>query len=165
MIDPPQPHTALAERPVFRGKIVPYVAEWKGDIPDFKALHAGRLVECIMGQKCAICGDRLGNFCAFIGGPACKISRVFSDPGMHEACARLATVSCPFVGKGKEYSKSTQAKGNRELVPGAFANTTERPSVMYLFLSPGYYALRIGDSLHVQSEPFISTERIREWTS
>lgn len=66
---------------------------------DFRVLDMRRQILCIRNRQCGICGQLLGKFVAFIGGPQSGESHVFTDPGMHRQCAEFAASVCPFISR------------------------------------------------------------------
>ncbi len=70
----------LQHRPLFRGFPVPYVAMVdSAGTPDFKVLDVERMEECAVRRLCALCGEKLGRFAAFIGGPRHQTHLTFID--------------------------------------------------------------------------------------
>jgi hypothetical protein len=71
-----------------------------------------RVVQCLNGRRCALCGSLMGRHIHFIGGPACVANRLFHDPPMHRDCAVFALSTCPHMAtpKGK-YGKAPLPAG------------------------------------------------------
>jgi hypothetical protein len=84
-----------------RGYPVPFVTMLDPftDEPDFRVLDVRRQMQCIKEKRCAICGEPLTRYIAFIGGPRSRDGHVFFDPGMHRECAEYASVACPFISR------------------------------------------------------------------
>jgi hypothetical protein len=91
----------VSKLPMFRGLPVPYVTfvDPNTGQPDFRVLDLERQQQCIREKMCGICGEPLGKFIAFIGGPGSGRSHVFTDPGMHRSCAEYTAKVCPFVSR------------------------------------------------------------------
>lgn len=93
----------LAARPRdARGLPVPFVQTIKPDgTPDFTTIFAPRVQECAQRNLCALCGDTLGYYVAFLGGPNAASNRggqgAYIDPGMHPECADAALKLCPHI--------------------------------------------------------------------
>lgn len=94
----------LAARPIDarRGVPIPYVAVHDDDNAigqrvDFSAINAERVVECGAQRRCGLCGNGLGYWIAFLGGPKAAAHRRYVDPPMHEDCARAAIQLCPHI--------------------------------------------------------------------
>jgi len=67
--------------------------------PDFRVLDIMRQLQCVNEKRCAMCGDHLGKYIAFIGGPRSRDGHAFFDPGMHRECAEYAAKVCPFISR------------------------------------------------------------------
>lgn len=80
-----------------RGYPVPYFVEWIDGKPDFRVASEAKLVQCIRGKRCWICGGGLGKFQTFAIGPMCAVNRVSSEPPAHLDCAHYAVRACPFL--------------------------------------------------------------------
>lgn len=94
---PPLPER-MADLPVeSRGYPVPFFVAWIDGKPDFRVIEAGRIAECVRGEKCWLCGERLGAFKAFVIGPMCAVNRTSSEPPSHRECAIFAATACPFL--------------------------------------------------------------------
>jgi len=88
-------------RPTVAGLVVPYVVDDRLSPIRFTDLHQGHVRRCAEQRLCGICGKRIvGAPMAFIGPDDGR--RCFADAWMHEACARLALVQCPFL-KGRQW--------------------------------------------------------------
>jgi hypothetical protein len=91
----------LKNRPISaKGFPVPWFVSLKnketGDW-DFRALDVNRATVAHRGQKCWICGQRLGTYKVFSIGPMCVINRLSSEPPAHRECAWYAAHACPFM--------------------------------------------------------------------
>lgn len=76
-----------------RGMPIPYLM-----MPDSQVtMDMVKMVQCFIQKKCMICGQKLDNKKWFIGGQAASRHRLFTDPAMHEECARYAMRICPFL--------------------------------------------------------------------
>lgn len=84
-----------------RGFPVPYhlrpVGFTEGDPADLRVLNGQALYLCLVERRCGICGRRLNHRLVFSGGPFCVMNRVFTEPPLHEECARYAMHVCPFL--------------------------------------------------------------------
>jgi hypothetical protein len=75
-----------------------FVGEFEGK-RDFRVITIGRVAECHNRRLCWICGERLGQYLAFVIGPMCSINRVSSEPPSHRECAEYAVKACPFLSR------------------------------------------------------------------
>ena len=80
-----------------RGFPVPWFVAWVDGAPDFRVIGPGKIVEAVNGQKCWLCGQRLGAFKTFVIGPMCAVNRISSEPPSHLDCAEFAAKACPFL--------------------------------------------------------------------
>jgi hypothetical protein len=61
------------------------------------SIDGDKVLVCLVKKLCMICGKKLDNKKWFIGGTYSSQNRLFSDPAMHEECARYAIRVCPFL--------------------------------------------------------------------
>lgn len=89
----------LAARPVDpRRKLpIPVVNEYDDGTWDFTAINGDVSKELAEARRCGLCGEKMGWWIAFFGGPASATSGVYSDPPMHPECAEAATRLCPHI--------------------------------------------------------------------
>jgi hypothetical protein len=80
-----------------RGYPVPYFVAWFDGKPDFRVADELKMIQCIRGRRCWICGGPLGKFQTFAIGPMCAVNRVSSEPPAHLECAHYAARACPFL--------------------------------------------------------------------
>lgn len=103
----------LSHLQVYHGMPVPFVQLVANGVPDFRVTDREKMMQCLIGKLCGICGRSLGQIVWFTGGPACVENRLFHDPAMHEDCARYAKAICPFLnGSRKNYSDMEQRPAN-----------------------------------------------------
>jgi hypothetical protein len=119
----------LSHLPVFHGMPVPFTFAWHEGVPDFKVLDLAKVAVCLQNHLCGTCGRKLGVYCYFIGGPASRQNRLFTDPPMHRACAQFSTQVCPFLnGSVQQHSSATPS------MPVRIAEhmVHERPSEIFI---------------------------------
>lgn len=136
--------SALAGRPKWKRYPIPYTTMMVGDRPDFRVIDETKRAETIHRRLCALCGERLPpNWVAFIGGPKCEEAKLFLDGPMHEACARFAFETCPFLATPSTHYAAVAAVK----VPHSEISTVaaERPERMGLFLVRSWRAVRIAE--------------------
>lgn len=82
-----------------RGYPIPWFVTLKdaNGHPEFRVLEPGRIQEALRGERCWLCGERLGRFKSFLIGPMCAITRTISEPPQHRECSELAAKACPFM--------------------------------------------------------------------
>lgn len=87
--------------------------------PDFTSINGPRVAELAADRACGICGKALGYWLAFLGGPRSYASRSYSDPAMHEACARFSLTACPHIRIGRaRRATGTHLRTNATQAPG-----------------------------------------------
>jgi hypothetical protein len=158
----------LAARPVWSGLPVPYSVPWSGvpdgregvgvdgSVPDFKGTDPIKWTLIVKGRLCALCGEVVLGYLAFLGGPGCLESGIFTDPGMHEDCARAATRLCPFIGGRKDYSAAT-----KRAAPGPLEGPAVHPAAMFLMLAATYRVAVLGGSPQVIADrPWLHFEQL-----
>lgn len=82
-----------------RGFPVPWFVAWVDGEPQFPVVDPAKIVLAVKGERCWICGGKLGRFRASVSGPMCAVNRTISEPQSHVACARFAAINCPFLAK------------------------------------------------------------------
>lgn len=99
----PDLHPSLANRPhdPHRGLPVPVMNMPPGSTDpseaDFTGIHAQTVYETAAQNRCGICGDSLGYWMAFIGGPKSFEARTYIDPPFCIPCAETAMRLCPHM--------------------------------------------------------------------
>lgn len=129
---------ALDARPKYKGLPVPVTVPWEDGVPDFKGTDLDAWVSVVTERLCALCGESMPGYVAFIGGPACQANGIFHDPAMHEACARAAMKLCPFIMAKKDYAAST-----KRLAHSPMEGPAVHPASMLLMLASGYSVVRL----------------------
>jgi hypothetical protein len=64
---------------------------------DFRVMDPKRFVQAVKERRCWVCGDRLGKYIAFVGGPLSAAQRLYADPPAHLECAEFSAKVCPFL--------------------------------------------------------------------
>lgn len=108
----PEPAQALpeglAKRPVDPKRKLPIpvmnmrpsdLDDWDSEkVADFTAIWAPTVIECGKKRLCGICGEPLGYWIAFLGGPKSAANRAYVDPPFHPSpCAVAALTLCPHI--------------------------------------------------------------------
>lgn len=94
----------LSHLPVQGGLPVPFVNMWIDGVADLRVLDIEKVMECLHKRLCGICGKKVGAVSWFIGGTKTMRYKIFTDPQMHEGCAKYAAKTCPFVSGKKGFS-------------------------------------------------------------
>lgn len=91
----------------YKGWPVPYTILWPeypAGAPDWTTADTARIAQCLDRRLCGVCGQKLEQRVAFIGGAQGKqpeeiaAMAAFFDPAMHNECAEYAAKVCPFLG-------------------------------------------------------------------
>src|SRR5271166_4447128 len=81
-----------------RGYPIPWFVHRPADgTIDFRVMDPRRFVQAVKERRCWVCGDRLGKFIAFVGGPLSAAQRLYADPPSHVECAEFSAKVCPFL--------------------------------------------------------------------
>lgn len=131
----------VAALPQYHGFPIPYFAKIRTDgTPDFKITDEARRTLCAIERRCWVCGQILGRFTAFLGGPKSIGYRLFVDGPMHRDCAQDAMAICPFMLGRMDYATTFQPERHSE--PVAFArdrpDQQQPPEQIGLLISPGF---------------------------
>ena len=64
---------------------------------NFKGMNMERWLIAGRDRLCGICGQPLGYWICFAGGPKSASTRIFTDPPMHQECLDYAWLVCPYL--------------------------------------------------------------------
>lgn len=118
------------------GYPVPWFCPVVDGEPDLKLLDARKQLQAIRERRCAICGQPVGYWIAFITGPLGVQNRVVTDPGMHEACARYAVQVCPFIARPGARRAAHKHPDSEPAIGGV----VERPDRVAVYVTRHYTA-------------------------
>lgn len=132
---PPQ----VEARPKARnGLPIPYANESASGAEDFAVIQGDKLLTIIKHRLCGVCGQPLGYWIAFLGGPRCVTSRAYADPPMHEDCAEASTRLCPHIAKWPTSRSQKVAQRGDVFTPAGFSEAKPSEWVMYITRGFGY---------------------------
>ena len=100
MADLPQMNRRLATRPIDpkRRLPIPYAQLVNPDgTANFAAIDGPKALRGAANRDCGLCGQRMGRWVAFLGGPRNVEHGGYLDPPMHVSCAEDATRLCPHL--------------------------------------------------------------------
>jgi hypothetical protein len=134
-----------------RGYPIPYTvmidAEGK---PHFPVVDDVKRKDCMRRRLCGVCGELLGYWIWFVGGDRSAASRLFTDPPMHEECARYSLAVCAFLARpASKYRRPSEPKqiegadGERLVVAMDDDGQTKRPPHMALYRTRQYVIVRL----------------------
>jgi hypothetical protein len=136
-----------------RGYPITYVTLMRDGKPDFKVTDFRKRQDAIMRRLCAICGQPLEYWMAFIGGPASCRSRVFFDPAMHVECAEYSSKVCPFLANpNRQYGNVKPSSETVQIISNHTA-VAERSTQSAIFITRGFVPINNGGVLHVKANP------------
>lgn len=126
--------------PRFMGMPIPY-STWihpETHVPDFKTNDEHKRRRCVARRLCAMCGERMNQKIAFIGGPgSIEDGQHFMDAGMHPSCAEFAWLVCPYIVMGRGHAKTH--KIDPRAAVEVFRNIpTEPPERMGMMITTDY---------------------------
>lgn len=88
----------MKQRPQWRGMAIPYIATIRDDgTPDFRVTDHVKRFEVMKWQMCQLCGQPLGRWCFFVGGPVSAEQNAYFEPACHLDCLMYAMQVCPFI--------------------------------------------------------------------
>lgn len=79
------------------GYPIPYFVGKKDGKIDFRVVDQDKILQCIRFSKCWICGEPLGKFKSFVGGPISTLTALSYEPPCHVECATFAVKACPHI--------------------------------------------------------------------
>lgn len=95
----------LKQRPHWRGLPIPYIALIKSDgEPDFRVTDERKRYSVITNRWCQLCGEPLGKFMFFTGGPEAAEGNNYFEPAAHLDCLIYAMQVCPFIAGKLEHA-------------------------------------------------------------
>lgn len=147
-----------------RGYIITYVTFINPATkkPDFRIVDAIKVLRCIEERLCGICGTSLGKLCVFIGGPESVANRCFSDPPMHEECARYASKVCPYLANSKAkhhpFDHSAPEFKGQTIIENPIAGVV-RPDKLALYFTRKFRRILIAHDKNSKPAPAIKTDK------
>ena len=137
-----------------RGLPILFTSEIEDDgTPNFRVSDGRKVAECAKKQLCGVCGQKLGYWIAFIGGPMGCENRCFADPPMHRACAEYALNVCPYLATKADRSLALQAKHGDEFAANDPTLIVEKPSKVGLYMTRGFRLIPNGNGFLFHAEP------------
>lgn len=126
-----------------KGFPIPYfVGEFEGK-PDFRVIRPNAIITCYNNRRCWLCGEKLGQYLAFVIGPMCSINRVSSEPPSHRDCAEYAVKACPFLSKPRMRRNEEGLPALAEHSPGGIA-IAHNPEATLIWITKSYHPINAG---------------------
>lgn len=135
---------AMATRPIDprRGLPIPFINETDDGAVEFAAIQSHKVLACARGHLCGICGNPLGYWMAFIGGPRSASTRAYLDPPSHPECGIYAMNRCPHIARREHQRAPAHRIGPDVITPAEM--TEDKPSHWVMGLCRGFEARVIG---------------------
>jgi len=118
-------------------------------------LDPERVIRALRNRLCGVCGEGLGYWITFIGGPLSLRKRWFRNPPMHEACARYAMGVCPFL--ASPHARYRPVSGNPE-TSVSHLMADQRPSTMYVVYTRRYRIVVVNGEVVAEIAPPVRVE-------
>ncbi|WP_149264271.1 hypothetical protein [Actinomadura sp. K4S16] len=123
---------------------------------DFTALDSAKVVRLAAERRCGICEDTLDYWIVFLGGERSAQSRAYTDPPMHEECARFAARTCPYVTRAHMSRRKTPLTPDTT-VPKGFSE--DKPAEFLLYFTRSYKHQVTRDGVLFRPAPAVRLER------
>ncbi len=109
-----------------RGYPVPFFVKCVNGSYDFRVMDVEAGLRALRVGLCWICGQKLGRFVAFVGGPKSELTCGFADLPSHLDCATFAAQTCPFMVLPAARMRTADLPEEASLLP---AQTAENPGI------------------------------------
>jgi hypothetical protein len=137
-----------------RGFPVPwFVAQIDGKW-DFRVIGPNKIADAYNKKLCWLCGQRLGQYLAFVIGPMCSINRVSSEPPSHRDCAEYAVKACPFL---SQPNMRRNEKGMPEGGTMAGVGIMHNPGATLIWITKSFRPFKAGDGILFEIGPPLET--------
>lgn len=140
------------DRPRYKGLVVPYSVQWFDGVPDFRVTNHDAIVNCVHNRVCGLCGHEIEKpeLICFLGGTNSLLSRLFTDPGMHEACAKYSVEVCPFLNGTLTEMRDLEGDKAKNVKTNELVNPT-RPKKFGLLRAHSCRFVRFSGEVVIQS--------------
>lgn len=138
---PPLPKQMLDLHIDERGYPVPWFVKWYDGKPDFRVVDHERFIQAVRHSRCFICGNPLGRFATFVGGPMAILQMVSAEPPTHHACAEFAVRACPFLILPRSKRRTSNLPADASNVVGEKCDVfvEENPGISGVWTCTDYY--------------------------
>ncbi len=129
MADLPRMNRRLATRPIDpkRHLPIPYAQLVNPDgTANFAAIDGPKALRGAANRDCGLCGQRMGRWVAFLGGPRNVEHGGYLDPPMHVSCAEDATRLCPHLARQRVPRRPDSGDPNIVTPPGFVEDKPDR---------------------------------------
>jgi hypothetical protein len=123
---------------------IPHFAASVGGAPDVRVVDELTLAACHERKLCWLCGERLGDYKAFIVSPMSAVNRISNEPPSHIDCAKFVARFCPFLMLPKTIRRSTSTPAGAD-APRSVIGIGGR-GVSLVWVTRKYKVVRVGDT-------------------
>lgn len=123
-----------------QGYPVPFFVAWIDGKPDFRITDPARIRDAVIGDRCWICGQKLGKHRAFVIGPMCTVNRIAPEPPSHADCAVFSAQACPFLSLPRAHRREANMPEGHCEPPGVMLK--RNPGVVAIWHTRHYRIMR-----------------------
>ena len=97
-----------------------------GPLVDFTTINTTTATNLAARRRCSLCGEPIGYWVAFLGGPRAAELMVYADPPGCPDCMRAAMRVCPYIALGRHRRARADRPGAGIIPTGASADKPDR---------------------------------------
>lgn len=120
-------------------------------VPNFRGCDEAKRRLAAHYRLCCICGEKLGWWVRFVGGPENCTRRIFSDPPMHQECLDYGMAVCPFLLRSSEWLEMTKAAELRGEIPET--GPVRFPDKWGIYITRSYTLVKAGPTFLFKAAP------------
>lgn len=110
---------------------------------DFRVADGEKRKLAVRRDLCWVCGEKLGQYKAFVIGPMCAVNMVTSEPPCHLECAEFSAKACPFLSRPRMRRNEKDLPNVAEDAPGI--SIDRNPGVTCIWVCKSYRPFNAGD--------------------
>lgn len=140
-----------------RGYPIPFFVAWVKGVPQFHLADPNKAVQCYKNRLCWVCGERLDQIVAFVGGPLSCDGGSFADAACHVECAEFSAKYCPHLA-------TPNAKRRQSDIPATAPTgfTTKHPEKIGVYITTGYRMINTPGGFIFRAESALDIRWFRE---
>ncbi|MDI6101189.1 hypothetical protein QLQ12_21475 [Actinoplanes sp. NEAU-A12] len=97
-----------------------------GPYVDFTTLNITASADLAAARRCSLCGEPMGYWVAFLGGPRAAELLRYTDPPGHPECMTAALRLCPHIALARHRRARPDRPGSGMMPPGSHGEKPER---------------------------------------